>query len=111
MINLVQYNNQNNVIPKPEPTQRGNSIAFKSDEKSSAKPKEHKKESLLYTYRGVIGFLAGGIAGEVLSQKLIINKLKNPTFMKETLIGLLIEIPLGFIGMKIAEELIKKDKN
>lgn len=120
MINLIQYNSSNNVIPQPPTTQRGSVIpppttqrgkhaAFKSSEKSTKTSKRQRpKDSFLFRYRGTIGFLVGLFAGDFLAEKFICKLKSNPTSGMRIGIGLLFNLVFGLAGSKIAEEIGKK---
>lgn len=123
MINSIQHNSSNNVIPQPPSTQRGNNVippapqtqrgrqvAFKSAEKSTKTSKKQRpKESFLFRYRSTIGFLIGLFAGDFVAEK-VVSKFKKPTSGMRIGLGLLFNLVLGLIGAKIAEE-IGKNKN
>lgn len=110
MINSIQYNSSNNVIPQPPQTQRGRQVIFKSAEKSTETHKKHKKKSFLHRHKGLATFFAGGILGEIIYERFVAKKIKNPTFGKEMAIGLLFELVFGLAAVKIAEEIHENRK-
>lgn len=74
MVNSIQSSSLSTVVPQMPPKNKCGNISFTSRDNSSGVPEKHKKESLLYRYRDIIGMVLGVFAGDFVWNTLIKNK-------------------------------------
>ncbi len=108
MINSISNSNINNVIPQPSPKRKPSETTFGSKENSADTFERPQKESFLRRYRGIFGFIAGALAGEMICAKAIRPRIKNLTTMKDMLISLPAQLLLGLTGQIAVEKLGQK---
>lgn len=110
MINAINNSSVNNVIPQASSRRRPSETAFGS-EKSADSFESPKRESFLYRYRGIFGFIAGALAGEMVCAKFIRPRIKNLTTAKDMLISLPAQLFLGLAGQATVENVTRKKNN
>ena len=109
----ISVSNRNAIAEAP-PVARNSAPAFKANEMEKDSFVKRPKESWLHKYRDIVGFIAGGLVGDLIWAKGLRNKvegIKKMSGWKLFAINVGLDIVLGYIGSKIALQFGKKEQS